>query len=155
MNQRRGDRGERREERPQEEERAEAGERGRRAGRPAQTRRSGSRYVSLNTPRRPERRRSAGPGGPRTLPPPDRPGGACMDAAQASEARRSKSSTHSPAPQGRPATPSGPGISQCPQRVAMAPPRERRLVACGAELRSNPRKAEPHRRSLPRFDFSR
>lgn len=32
--------------------------------------------MSLNTPRRRERRRAAGAGGPRTLPPPDRPRGA-------------------------------------------------------------------------------
>lgn len=48
-----------------------------------------------------------------------------------------------------------PDHSQRPQRVAMAPPHERRLVECGAELRSNPRKAEPRRWSLPRFGFSR
>lgn len=87
--------------------------------------------------------------------PPTAPEMLCADAAQDAEAPRSKPSTHLPAPQGRPATPSGAGISQRPQRVAMAPPHERRLVECGAELHSNPRKAEPRRWSLPRFGFSR
>lgn len=54
-----------------------------------------------------------------------------------------------------PATPSGTRIGQRPQRVAMAPPHERRLVACGVELCSNPRKAEPRRPRLPRFGLSR
>lgn len=99
---------------------AEARERGRKAGGPAHTRRSGSLCHS-NKSQRHEHRRTAGAGRG-----PEQPGAPEVLCA----APRNKSPIRLPAQQGRPVAPSGAGTSQRPQRVAMAPPRERRLVEC-------------------------
>lgn len=102
------------------------------------------------------RRRAAGAGGPRPLRPTDRPGGALRRRRPFHRSWKAHTSyTLTGAARQTPATPSGTGIAQRPQRVAMAPPHERRLVECGAELCSNPRKAEPRRPRLPRFGLSR